>query len=61
MREQGRVREAHDLLAPVYGSFTEGFVTKHLKEAKALLHELGERALQGTVEDAAAALVGRSG
>jgi predicted ATPase len=41
MRDQGRVREAHDLLAPVYGWFTEGFGTKDLKEAKALLDELG--------------------
>jgi predicted ATPase len=40
MREQGRVREAHELLAPVYGWFTEGFATKDLKEAKALLAEL---------------------
>jgi class 3 adenylate cyclase/predicted ATPase len=40
MRDQGRVGEAHDLLAPVYGWFTEGFGTKDLKEAKALLDEL---------------------
>jgi predicted ATPase len=40
MRDQGRVREAHDLLAPVYDWFTEGFGTKDLKEAKALLEEL---------------------
>ncbi len=32
--------EAHDLLAPVYGWFTEGFDTADLKEAKALLDEL---------------------
>ena len=32
--------EAHDLLAPVYGWFTEGFGTPDLKEAKALLDEL---------------------
>ncbi len=37
---QGRRREAHDLLAPVYGWFTEGFDTADLKEAKALLDEL---------------------
>jgi predicted ATPase len=37
---QGRVREAHDLLAPVYAWFTEGFATKDLKDAKALLVEL---------------------
>ena len=40
MREQGREREARDLLAPVYGWFTEGFDTQDLKEAKALLDEL---------------------
>jgi predicted ATPase len=40
MRDQGRRLEAHDLLAPVYGWFTEGFATKDLKDAKALLGEL---------------------
>jgi class 3 adenylate cyclase/predicted ATPase len=40
LRDQGRVREARDLLAPVYGWFTEGFGTTDLKEAKALLDEL---------------------
>ena len=39
-RDQGRRTEAHDLLAPVYGWFTEGFDTKDLKEAKALLDDL---------------------
>jgi predicted ATPase len=39
-RDQGRHAEAHDLLAPVYGWFTEGFDTADLKEAKALLKEL---------------------
>jgi class 3 adenylate cyclase/predicted ATPase/DNA polymerase III delta prime subunit len=38
--EQGRRAEARDLLAPVYGWFTEGFDTADLKEAKALLDEL---------------------
>ena len=38
---QGKAREAHDLLAPVYGWFTEGFDTADLKEAKALLDKLG--------------------
>jgi class 3 adenylate cyclase/tetratricopeptide (TPR) repeat protein len=42
MRDQGRIREAYDLLSPVYGWFTEGFATKDLKEAKALLDELNE-------------------
>jgi class 3 adenylate cyclase/predicted ATPase len=39
-RDQGKRRQAHDLLAPVYGWFTEGFETLDLKEAKALLDEL---------------------
>jgi predicted ATPase len=39
-RDQGKVSEAHELLAPVYGWFTEGFDTRDLKEAKALLEEL---------------------
>jgi predicted ATPase len=38
--EQGRRGEARDLLAPVYGSFTEGFDTADLKDAKRLLDEL---------------------
>jgi hypothetical protein len=42
MRDQGRVGEARDLLAPVYAWFTEGFATKDLREAKALLGELGD-------------------
>jgi predicted ATPase len=37
---QGRTAEARDLLAPVYGWFTEGFDTADLKETKALLDEL---------------------
>src|SRR5262249_19442302 len=39
-RDQGKVREARELLAPVYGWFTEGFDRRDLKEAKALLEEL---------------------
>jgi predicted ATPase len=39
-RAQGKRHEARDLLAPVYGWFTEGFDTLDLKEAKALLDEL---------------------
>jgi len=39
-REQGRLAEARDLLAPLYGWFTEGFDTADLKDAKALLDEL---------------------
>ena len=38
--EQGRRADARDLLAPVYGWFTEGFDTADLKEAAALLSEL---------------------
>jgi hypothetical protein len=37
----GKAAAAHDLLAPVYGWFTEGFDTLDLKEAKALLDTLG--------------------
>ena len=40
-RDQGKPTEARDLLAPIYGWFTEGFGTPDLKEAKALLEELG--------------------
>jgi class 3 adenylate cyclase/predicted ATPase len=39
-RDQGRRAEARDLLAPVYAWFTEGFDTRDLVEAKALLAEL---------------------
>jgi class 3 adenylate cyclase/predicted ATPase len=39
-RDQGKVQEARELLAPVYGWFTEGFETRDLKEAKALLEQL---------------------
>jgi predicted ATPase len=39
-RDQGKRDEACDLLAPVYGWFTEGFDTLDLKEAKALLETL---------------------
>ena len=39
-REQGRRGEARDLLAPVYGWFTEGFNTPDLKDAAKLLSEL---------------------
>ena len=38
--EQGRRTEARDLLAPVYGWFTEGFDTADLTDAKLLLDEL---------------------
>jgi len=39
-RDQGKVQQARELLAPVYGWFTEGFDTLDLKEAKALLAQL---------------------
>ena len=39
-RDQGKRDDARELLAPVYGWFTEGFDTRDLKEAKALLDEL---------------------
>jgi predicted ATPase len=39
-RDQGKVQKARELLAPVYGWFTEGFDTLDLKQAKALLEEL---------------------
>jgi predicted ATPase len=39
-RDRGERTQAHDLLAPVYGWFTEGFETADLKDSKALLDEL---------------------
>jgi predicted ATPase len=39
-RDQGKRDEAHDLLAPIYGWFTEGFDTLDLKEARELLDDL---------------------
>ena len=39
--DQGKAQQARELLAPVYGWFTEGFDTRDLKEAKALLEEFG--------------------
>ena len=39
-QQQGQRSEAHELLAPIYGWFTEGFDTADLQEAKALLQEL---------------------
>ena len=40
-RDQGERQQARDLLAPIYGWFTEGFNTLDLKEAMGLLDELG--------------------
>jgi predicted ATPase len=39
-QQQGKQAEAHALLAPIYGWFTEGFDTPDLQEAKTLLEEL---------------------
>jgi hypothetical protein len=47
MRDQGRVREAHDLLAPIYGWFTEGFGTKDLKEGQGAARRAYQRGLSG--------------
>jgi predicted ATPase len=41
-RDQGKQDKARDLLAPVYGWFTEGFVTLDLKDARALLDDLAQ-------------------
>ena len=39
-QQQGRQKDAHPILAQIYGWFTEGFDTADLQEAKALLQEL---------------------
>ncbi len=39
-QQQGKEAEAHQMLAEIYGWFTEGFDTKDLQEAKALFNEL---------------------
>ena len=41
-KQQGKRHEAHVMLSEIYNWFTEGFDTKDLQEAKALLEELGE-------------------
>lgn len=41
-QQQGKQKEAHAILAEIYGWFTEGFDTKDLQEAKVLLEELRE-------------------
>ncbi len=53
-RDQGKRAEARELLAPVYGWFTEGFDTLDLKEAKALLDELSANAIDDSVTSAPA-------
>jgi predicted ATPase len=45
-QRQGKRHDARDLLASIYGWFTEGFDTADLQEAKALLDELGEALVQ---------------
>src|SRR5262244_2770797 len=40
-QQQGQRAEAHALLAPIYGWFTEGFDTADLQDAKAVVEELG--------------------
>jgi predicted ATPase len=40
LQQQGKREEARQILAEIYGWFTEGFATKDLQEAKALLEEL---------------------
>jgi hypothetical protein len=42
----GHVQQARELLAPIYGWFTEGFDTRDLKEAKALLADLGRNPVE---------------
>jgi len=39
-KQQGKQQEAHKLLSKIYNGFTEGFDTKDLQEAKALIEEL---------------------
>jgi predicted ATPase len=39
-QQQGKKKDAHKMLAEIYGWFAEGFDTKDLQEAKALLQEL---------------------
>jgi len=41
-RDEGKLRQAHDILDPIYSWFTEGFDTLDLKEARALLDELAQ-------------------
>ena len=41
-QQEGKRDEAYELLAPIYGWFTEGFDTADLQDAKALLDELSE-------------------
>jgi predicted ATPase len=56
-RDHGRHAEARDVLAPVYGWFTEGFDTPDLKDAKALLDELGGASCADLATDVAIPLL----
>ena len=42
-RDQGKPQQARELLAPIYGWFTEGFETRDLNEANSLLDALAQR------------------
>jgi len=46
-QQQGKKRQAHNLLSEIYHWFTEGFDTKDLQEAKALIEDLGEKVKRG--------------
>ncbi len=65
-RDQGKREEARELLAPLYGWFTEGFDTRDLKDAKALLAELASLpqrqidAIEGTADVQSSSRIGRS-
>jgi predicted ATPase len=56
-RDQSKPVEARELLAPIFGWFTEGFDTADLKEAKVLLDELGDIAVRSTAGTPSAAAV----
>ena len=60
-QSQGKRQDAYELLAPVYGWFTEGFDTKDLLEAKALLAELGVPSEPPRLTNDAIRTGGRSG
>ena len=50
-RDRGKVQQARELLAPVHGWFTEGFDTRDLKEAKALLEEMASKGVRSSACD----------
>jgi predicted ATPase len=59
-RDQGKVQRARELLAPVYGWFSEGFDTRDLKEAKALLEEFGSQSSRVSAVNASSMTPARS-